>query len=177
MPRVSSFFGIIIAMYFNDHAPPHFHAVYQGQEAQISIESLEILRRSLPRRALALVLEWAVLHRTSFGKTGRRRGSACRSIPSSRWSRKMVRVRSVVPLEDFKVRLGFTDDTERVIDLTPYLKGPVFEPLKQDRHVFRSVRVDDELGTIVSPNGADICPDVLYESLAPAAWEETASRR
>jgi len=66
MPRVSSFFGIIIAMYFNDHAPPHFHAVYQGQEAQISIESLEILRGSLPRRALALVLEWAVLHRNEL---------------------------------------------------------------------------------------------------------------
>jgi hypothetical protein len=63
MPRVSSFFGIIIAMYYNDHAPPHFHAVYQGHEAQILIESLEILRGSLPRRALALILEWAVLHR------------------------------------------------------------------------------------------------------------------
>jgi len=89
----------------------------------------------------------------------------------------MVRIRSVVPLEDFKVRLGFTDDTERVIDLTPYLKGPVFEPLKQDREAFRSVRVDDELGTIVWPNGADICPDVLYESLTPAAWGEAAVRR
>lgn len=66
MPRISAFFGIIIAMYFNDHAPPHFHAVYQGQEAQISIESLEILRGSLPRRALALVLEWAVLHRNEL---------------------------------------------------------------------------------------------------------------
>lgn len=66
MPRISSFFGIIIAMYFNDHSPPHFHAVYQGDEAQISIESLEILRGSLPRRALALVLEWAVLHRNEL---------------------------------------------------------------------------------------------------------------
>jgi hypothetical protein len=57
------FFGIIIAMYHNDHAPPHFHAIYQEFEAQISIESLEILRGSLPRRVFALVLEWAVLHR------------------------------------------------------------------------------------------------------------------
>lgn len=63
MPRLSTFFGIIIAMYYNDHAPPHFHASYQGSEAQISIEGMEILRGSLPRRALALVLEWAVLHR------------------------------------------------------------------------------------------------------------------
>lgn len=66
MPRVSAFFGIVIAMYYNDHSPPHFHAGYQGAEAQISIESLEILRGSLPRRALALVLEWAVLHREAL---------------------------------------------------------------------------------------------------------------
>ncbi|MES1243700.1 MAG: DUF4160 domain-containing protein [Acidobacteriota bacterium] len=63
MPRLSTFFGIIIAMYHNDHAPPHFHAVYQGFEAQISIETLEILRGSLPRRVFALVVEWAVLRR------------------------------------------------------------------------------------------------------------------
>jgi hypothetical protein len=66
MPRISTFFGIIIAMYYNDHAPPHFHAVYHGEEAQISIESLEILRGSLPRRALALVLEWAMFHRNEL---------------------------------------------------------------------------------------------------------------
>lgn len=89
----------------------------------------------------------------------------------------MVRIQSVVPLEDFNVTLTFTDGTERVVDLAPYLNGPVFEPLKRDPETFRSVRVDDELGTIVWPNGADICPDVLYESLTPAAWEETASRR
>lgn len=59
MPRLSAFFGIVIAMYHNDHAPPHFHAIYQSHEALVSIESLEILRGSLPRRAFALVLEWA----------------------------------------------------------------------------------------------------------------------
>lgn len=63
MPRISQFFGIVITMYFNDHAPPHFHAIYQGQEAQFSIETLEILRGSIPRRARALVLEWAMEHR------------------------------------------------------------------------------------------------------------------
>ena len=89
----------------------------------------------------------------------------------------MIRIRSVTPLEDFNVKLIFTDGTERVVDLAPYLNGPVFEPLRRDPEIFQSVRVDDELGTIVWPNGADICPDVLYESLTPAAWEETASRR
>jgi hypothetical protein len=89
----------------------------------------------------------------------------------------MVRIQSVMPLEGFSVKLTFTDGTEREVDLAPYLHGPVFEPLKENPEAFRSVRVDDELGTIVWPNGADICPDVLYESLTPAAWEETASLR
>jgi uncharacterized protein DUF4160 len=66
MPRISAFFGIIIAMYFNDHAPPHFHAVYQEHEALLDIETLEVVRGSLPRRALALVLEWAALHRAEL---------------------------------------------------------------------------------------------------------------
>jgi Protein of unknown function (DUF2442) len=87
----------------------------------------------------------------------------------------MTRIRSAMPLDDFNVKLGFTDGSERVVDLDPYLHGPIFEPLKQDREVFRSLRVDEELGTIVWPNGADICPDVLYESLTPA-WEEAPSR-
>lgn len=87
----------------------------------------------------------------------------------------MVRIRSVVPLEGFCVRLGFTDGTERTIDLDPFLRGPVFEPLREDPAVFRSVQVDPELGTIVWPNGADICPDVLYEGLTPMAWEEESS--
>ena len=42
---------------------------------------------------------------------------------------------------------------------------------------FRAVHVDDELGIIIWPNGADICPDVLYRSLTPVAWEEEAASR
>jgi len=50
-------------MYFNDHEPAHFHAEYGEYEALIEIDTLAVLRGELPRRALALVLEWAVLHR------------------------------------------------------------------------------------------------------------------
>ena len=87
----------------------------------------------------------------------------------------MVRIRSAIPLEGFWVRLGFTDGTERTVDLEPYLRGPVFEPLKSDPALFRAIQVDEELGTVVWPTGADICPDVLYEGLTPAAWEEAES--
>lgn len=50
-------------MYFNDHAPPHFHAHYNEHEAVVAIDSLEVLEGSLPRRALGLVLDWAELYR------------------------------------------------------------------------------------------------------------------
>ena len=63
MPEISRFFGIVIRMFHNDHAPPHFHAEYGEHEAVIEIESLAVYAGSLPRRALGLVREWASLHR------------------------------------------------------------------------------------------------------------------
>jgi hypothetical protein len=63
VPTISVFFGIFIRMYFNDHAPPHFHAIYGEYEAVISIEERAVLEGLLPKRALGLVVEWAGLHR------------------------------------------------------------------------------------------------------------------
>jgi hypothetical protein len=89
----------------------------------------------------------------------------------------LVRVRAVTPLEGYSVRLGFTDGSEKVVDLAPYLRGPIFEPLIADSALFRAVRVDPQLGTIVWPNGADIDPDVLYHGRTPAAWEVAPATR
>jgi len=63
---VSEFFGIVIAMYHADHAPPHFHATYGGHEALVGIDPLRILLGELPPRALALVAEWALRHRDAL---------------------------------------------------------------------------------------------------------------
>lgn len=63
MPEISRFFGIVIAMYYNDHAPPHFHARYGEYEAAIHIETGGILGGELPTRVLALVGEWMDHHR------------------------------------------------------------------------------------------------------------------
>ncbi len=68
MPEVSRFFGIAIRFYYNDHEPAHFHAVYGEHEALVEIDSLAVLRGEIPRRALALVLEWAALHRLELRK-------------------------------------------------------------------------------------------------------------
>jgi len=66
MPTISSFYGIAIRMYFDDHPVPHFHAYVGGHDASISIDTLEVLEGRLPRRALALVLEWASEHRAEL---------------------------------------------------------------------------------------------------------------
>jgi hypothetical protein len=66
MPELSRFFGIIIRMFYSDHEPAHFHAIYGEYEALIEIDTLAVFRGSLPRRALALVLEWAALHRNEL---------------------------------------------------------------------------------------------------------------
>jgi len=63
MPEVSRFYGIIIALYYNEHNPPHFHAKYGEFIAEIDIRTLQILKGELPKRAKTLVLEWADEHR------------------------------------------------------------------------------------------------------------------
>ncbi len=87
----------------------------------------------------------------------------------------MVRVDRVTPGEGYRLRVGFSDGTEKVIDVEPFLRGPIFERVRKDRGFFEAVEVDRELGTIVWPNGADIDPDVLY-GIARPAWMEQETR-
>jgi hypothetical protein len=51
-------YGIVIAMYHDDHPPPHFHAIYGEHEARVAIDSLQIIEGWLPSRAARLVREW-----------------------------------------------------------------------------------------------------------------------
>lgn len=62
MPRVSEFFGIAIYVYYREHMPPHFHAVYGGDEVLIAIADLSLIRGRFAPRALGLVIEWATIH-------------------------------------------------------------------------------------------------------------------
>lgn len=63
MPEISRFYGIIIRMFYNDHNPPHFHAIYGNDEALINIQTLDYIEGKLPKRARTLVTEWAIEHR------------------------------------------------------------------------------------------------------------------
>jgi hypothetical protein len=72
MPTLSFFYGILIRMYWRDHNPPHFHALYGNEEVLITIATLEVLEGGLTRRAQALVLEWASLHRRELMEAWKR---------------------------------------------------------------------------------------------------------
>lgn len=83
-------------------------------------------------------------------------------------NRPLVRVRAVAVLDGFRVRLDFRNGEQKEVDIGPYLRGPVFQPIRDDPARFREVAVDAQAGTITWPNGADIDPDVLYHARRPA---------
>ncbi len=65
MPEISRFYGIIIHMFFNEHNPPHFHAVYGEYRVSIDLEN-EVVNGFMPKRALKLVFEWMDIHKTEI---------------------------------------------------------------------------------------------------------------
>lgn len=64
-------------------------------------------------------------------------------------------------IEDYKVEVSFSDGKKGIADLSAALKGPVFVPLK-DLSAFSQLRLDEELETVVWPNGADLAPEYIY---------------
>jgi hypothetical protein len=72
MPTISRFLGIVIAMYFDDHGPPHFHARHAEGTAKIQIDTLEVIESSLGRRQMRFVLAWAELHQEELTENWRR---------------------------------------------------------------------------------------------------------
>jgi hypothetical protein len=63
MPRICQFYGIAIYVYYRDHAPPHFHAIYGEYEAEVDMATAAVVEGRLPRRAQSLVTEWAAARR------------------------------------------------------------------------------------------------------------------
>ena len=66
MPTISAFFGILIQMYYDDHNPPHFHAIYGEYEILVGISPIRIIEGSAPSRVKSLVFEWAALHQAEL---------------------------------------------------------------------------------------------------------------
>ena len=66
MPEICRFYGIIIAMFYNEHNPPHFHARYGEHKMVVDIHSLRVLEGGFPGRALGMVIEWASQHQAEL---------------------------------------------------------------------------------------------------------------
>lgn len=73
-----------------------------------------------------------------------------------------ISVKDVKYLDDYRLRLTFSDGVIKDVDLSDELYGQIFEPLK-DLSFFKQVKVSEELGTIFWPNDADFAPEFLYE--------------
>ncbi len=68
MPTISMFYGILIKMFFDDHAPPHFHAEYGEYELVTTISPIKIIKDDAPKRVKSMVLEWTALHQEELLK-------------------------------------------------------------------------------------------------------------
>ena len=68
MPEIARFYGIIIKLFFGDHPPPHFHAVYGEYVGLFNIDTLEMIEGDLPNRAKKLVIEWATINKDEMKK-------------------------------------------------------------------------------------------------------------
>lgn len=181
MPEISRFYGIVITMYHETgrHQHPHFHARYGNNRASFSIRSLERLAGNLPKRHLNLVTAWALQHQDELltnwdlvtqEKPPRRikelhlrEAMEEYQIPSAEIiDTEFYEVIGFELLNEYKIRIIFNDHTTRVIDFEPILYGPMFGPLRAFA-LFRQVRLDHDLGTLVWPTGADIDPTVLHD--------------
>jgi hypothetical protein len=153
--------------------PPHFHALYGEHEALVDIGELRVMRGSLPRRAMALVLEWATEHRHELMElepmsttASPEADRAAEVVPSIRHTVPW-RVVSVVVLPEFRLRVTFVEGATGEVDMGALLgsakvDGTVFEALR-DPALF--ARAEVVLGAVQWPNGADLAPDAMYDSI------------
>ena len=136
VPRLATFYGIVIYMYRPDHPPPHFHAQYGEHVAQVELGTLRVMAGSLTARALRLVTEWAQPHPEDFVPTG--------IVPRhwSRWSlssrcprmKTVLRVVDVQPLEEYTLRIAFSGGVVREVDCSFLLRGTLGEPAPELLH-------------------------------------------
>jgi hypothetical protein len=66
VPEICRFLGIIIAMYYREHNPPHFHVRYNEYKAVVSIDTLALTEGKLPPKVLGLVIEWASINQEAL---------------------------------------------------------------------------------------------------------------
>ena len=172
MPTISMFYGIMIQMFWNDHAPPHFHALYAEHEALIDIRKLDLIEGDLPRRACAGTrMDAATSHRINGGlgimstQSTAKQDSAATLAPQTRPSMPW-RVRSVEALSAYRLRVAFVDGLTGFVDMSALVRAPhagVFASLV-DTSVF--VQAFVEHGAVTWPGEIDLAPDAMHAAIS-----------
>ncbi len=148
MPEISRFLGISVRMFYDEHGPPHFHAVYAEYAVVVDIHT-GIVQGRFPPRALRHLLEWYHQHQTDL-------------MDDWRLAEAGEPLKPIAP--GYRVWLRFDDGLEGEADLENALRGPIFEPLR-DPARFAEFTVDL---TLTWPNGADLAPESLHERVLRA---------
>ena len=161
MPVLSRFYGIIIRMYFlqSEHNPPHIHAIYNDDVAAIDYMTGEVLEGYLPPKALAMVREWIALHKDTLQEIWE-----TQEFKSKEVSSMFHKVKSVSPLPNYKLSVGFSEGIVKLYDIKPlFEKIPAFTYLKEHPEEFACVSVDVGGYGIIWGDELDLSCDELWE--------------
>ncbi len=173
MPRISSFYGIVITMYHDDHGYPHFHARHASGRAKVRIDSLEALESTLDSRRLRLVLAWGGATSGGIARELAEGPEPCEATPDRATSMIGLTpdITAVSVVRHGVLRLAFEDGLIGEVDVLDRMWGPVFERARTQEG-FVAVTVDEETGTVAWPEGADLAPDTLYVRVSTGAWPD-----
>jgi hypothetical protein len=154
----------VIRVYYDDHAPPQFHAIYGELESRIRDRHTRTDRREASEAGVGTR---AGLGRTPPGGTARKLGEGVGAFANEADRSPGVsiyRVRNVRASGGYRLDVEFEDGVRGRVDLSDRLFGPVFEPLL-DPEFFAQAGIG-EFGAICRPDGADLAPDALHGILA-----------
>ena len=167
MPRISYFFGIAIFVYYREHPPTHFHAIYSDDQVLVEIETLSVLSGRLPPRAMGMVVEWAALHQDELRRVWEQALAYApldRIAPLTSLGAVMRRIMVAWALPGYRLWVRFSDGVEGEISLADLVGKGVFASWN-DPEEFAKVSIDSEAQTVTWPGGVELCPDSLYEDI------------
>ena len=171
MPTISAFLASLCQIFWREHGPPHFHALYAEHEALIDIRTLEVMQGSLPKRALALVLEWASEHRVELMEDWDlcSRMQTPKKIETAELFRPFVHGRVARcrggSAARLSLRVRFNDGTAGIVEMAAFInsdRAGVFAALR-DEGLFRQARV--MLGAVTWPGDLDLAPDAMHRAI------------
>lgn len=153
MPEIARFYGIIIKLFFGDHPPPHFHAVYGEYNAVFNIETLEMIEGDLPPRAVKMILEWGTQYQQTLLEMWNTQDF--RKLPPLNNCMQYPKIKSAWTIDERTLIVEFSNNEKRKYDITKLLTKEMFYPL-QNFQVFKNFQIDSNGYAIVWNEDIDI---------------------